>query len=66
MTFMQEANKNGMPKQTRAAAWRRRWWIGLLAVCLLAIGAYVFLIRGGRRRRAPLRRGQPPSHALCR
>ena len=47
MTFMQEANTHDMPKQRRGAAWRRRWWIGLLAVCLLAIGAYTFLIRVG-------------------
>jgi cytochrome bd-type quinol oxidase subunit 2 len=47
MTVTQDANKNDMPQQTRAAAWLRRWWIGLLAVCLLAIGAYVFLTKGG-------------------
>ena len=63
MTFMQEANKNDMPKQTRAAAWRRRWWIGLLAVCLLAIGAYVFLIRGGE---APSRAAAPGPTPLTR
>jgi multidrug efflux system membrane fusion protein len=45
-----------MPPQTRIAAWRQRWWIGLLAVCLLAIGAYVFLIRGGE---APSRAAVP-------
>jgi membrane fusion protein, multidrug efflux system len=39
------ANKSDMPPQTRVAAWRRRWWIGLLAVCLLAMGAYVFVTR---------------------
>ena len=63
MTFMQEANKNDMPKQTRAAAWRRRWWIGLLAVCLLAIGAYVFLISGGG---APSRAAAPGPTPLTR
>ena len=45
MTVTPDANKNDMPPQTRVAAWRRRWWIGLLAVCLLAIGAYVFVTR---------------------
>jgi membrane fusion protein, multidrug efflux system len=56
MTVTPEANKNNVPSRTRAAAWRRRWWIGLLAVCLLAIGAYVFLIRGGE---APSRAAVP-------
>jgi membrane fusion protein, multidrug efflux system len=56
MTDTQEADKNDMPSRTRAAAWRRRWWIGLLAVCLLAFGAYVFLIRGGE---APSRAAGP-------
>jgi membrane fusion protein, multidrug efflux system len=61
MTFMQEANTNDMPKQRRGAAWRRRWWIGLLAVCLLAIGAYTFLTRVGE---APTRAAAPgPSPA---
>jgi hypothetical protein len=45
MTVTPDANKHDMPPQTRVAAWRRRWWIGLLAVCLLAIGAYVFVTR---------------------
>jgi multidrug efflux system membrane fusion protein len=45
MTSTQEAHKNDMPPRTRTAAWLRRWWIGLLAVGLLAIGAYVFVTR---------------------
>jgi multidrug efflux system membrane fusion protein len=56
MTVTPNANKHDMPPQTRIAAWRQRWWIGLLAVCLLAIGAYVFLIRGGE---APSRAAVP-------
>ena len=63
MTFMQEANKNDMPKQTCAATWRRRWWIGLLAVCLLAIGVYVFVTRGGE---APSRAAAPGPTPLTR
>jgi len=63
MTFMQEAIKNDMPKRTRAAAWRRRWWIGLLAVCLLAIGAYVFVTRMGE---APTRAAAPGPSPLTR
>ena len=47
MTDTQDAHKNDLPTRSRAAAWRRRWWIGLLAVCLLASGVYVFVIRAG-------------------
>jgi multidrug efflux system membrane fusion protein len=56
MTVTPEANKNNVPSRTRAAAWRRRWWIGLLAVCLLAIGVYVFVTRVGE---APSRAAAP-------
>jgi membrane fusion protein, multidrug efflux system len=56
MTVTPEANKNNVPSRTRAAAWRRRWWIGLLAVCLLAIGVYVFVTRAGE---APSRAAAP-------
>ena len=56
MTVTPDANKHDLPPQTRVAAWCRRWWIGLLAVCLLASGAYVFLIRGGE---APSRAAAP-------
>jgi multidrug efflux system membrane fusion protein len=60
MTDTQDAHKNDQPTRTRAAALRRRWWIGLLAVCLLAIGVYVLVIRAGEvpsRAAAP---GPPP------
>jgi membrane fusion protein, multidrug efflux system len=60
MTDTQDAHKNDQPTRTRATALRRRWWIGLLAVYLLAIGVYVFAIRAGEvpsRAAAP---GPPP------
>ena len=60
MTFMQEANKNDTPKQTRAAAWRRRWWIGLLAIALLGLGAYAFLTRTGETPSRDAAPGAPP------
>ena len=47
MTHTQDAHENDLPARPRAAAWRRRWWMGLLAVCLLAIGVYVFVIKAG-------------------
>jgi multidrug efflux system membrane fusion protein len=45
MTFTPEAKKNDMSKGTRAGWWLRHWWIALLAVCLIAIGAYFFFIK---------------------
>ena len=45
MTFMQKPTRTTC--RSRGVARGRRWWIGLLAVCLLAIGAYTFLIRVG-------------------
>jgi membrane fusion protein, multidrug efflux system len=47
MTETQEAHKTDRPPRARAAAWRRRWGMGLLAGCLLAIGVYVVVIRAG-------------------
>jgi multidrug efflux system membrane fusion protein len=47
MTHTQDAHNNDLPMRPRAAAWRRRWWMALLAVGLLAIGVYVFVIKAG-------------------
>jgi multidrug efflux system membrane fusion protein len=47
MAHTQDAHENDLPTRPRAAAWRRRWWMGLLAVGLLAIGVYVFVIKAG-------------------
>ncbi len=35
------------PERPRFAALRRRWWIGVLAISLLVIGAYVLLTKSG-------------------
>src|SRR5262245_13411674 len=47
MTPTQDTHENDLPTRPRAATWRRRWWMGLLAVCLLASGVYVFVIKAG-------------------
>jgi multidrug efflux system membrane fusion protein len=47
MTHTQDTHENDLPTRPRAAAWRRHWWMGLLAVGLLAIGVYVFVIKAG-------------------
>jgi membrane fusion protein, multidrug efflux system len=60
MTDTPDAHKNALPTQTRAAALHRRWWIGLLAVCLLASGVYVFVIRAGEAPSRTAAPGPPP------
>jgi membrane fusion protein, multidrug efflux system len=60
MTDTPDAHKDDLPTRTRATARLRRWGVGLLAVCLLAIGVYLFVIRAGEvpsRAAAP---GPPP------
>lgn len=49
MRFTQETNNNNMPARTRFAAFLRRWWIGLVVACLLVVGAFIFLARGGQK-----------------
>jgi hypothetical protein len=56
MTDTPDANKHDMPPQTLVTALRRRWGMGLLAVCLLAVGVYVFFLRAGE---APSRAATP-------
>jgi multidrug efflux system membrane fusion protein len=46
MTITPEAKKNDILKRTHTAGLLRRWWIVLPAICLIAIGAYVFFIKG--------------------
>jgi multidrug efflux system membrane fusion protein len=45
MTLTPEDRKDDMKTRSRAAGFRKYWWIVLLAVCLMAIGAYVFFIK---------------------
>ncbi len=63
MTDTPDADKHDMPSRTRAAAWRRRWWMGLLAVGLLAIGAYVVVTTAGK---ASTRAAAPGLNSLTR
>jgi multidrug efflux system membrane fusion protein len=49
MTIAPEAEKNDMLKRADKAGLLRHWWIVLLAICLAAIGAYVFFIKGQSR-----------------
>ena len=45
---MQETEKNDFPKRTHSVTWVRHWKIGLLAVCLMAVIAYVFWSNSGK------------------
>jgi membrane fusion protein, multidrug efflux system len=45
---MQETEKNDFPKRTHSVTWVRHWKIGLLAVCLVAVIAYVFWSNSGK------------------
>ena len=58
MTFTPEAKKNDMSKGTRAGWWLRHWWIVLLVICLIGVGAYVFFIKAQLR---ATKQGQVPS-----
>jgi len=49
MRFTQETNNNNMPVRTRFATFLGRWWIGLVVACLLVVGAFIFLARGGQK-----------------
>ena len=40
-----ENKQSDVLNRVRKTGLRRRWWIVLLALCLIAIGAYVFFIK---------------------
>ena len=58
MTFTPEANKKDILKETRTSWWLRHWWIVLLAVCLIGVGAYVLFVKAQSR---ATKQGQVPS-----
>jgi multidrug efflux system membrane fusion protein len=49
MTITPEAEKHDMLKRRDTAGLLRYWWIVLLAICLVAIGAYFFFIKNQSR-----------------
>jgi len=49
MTITPEAEKHDMLKRTDTAGLLRYWWIVLLTICLVAIGAYFFFIKNQSR-----------------
>jgi len=47
MTSGHESEQNGKNVQSRPTAFRRYWWIVLLVVSVLAVGAYFYIKSGG-------------------
>jgi len=45
MTLTPESKKNDMSKGARAVRSRGRWWIVLLAICLLAVGVWILVVK---------------------
>ena len=60
-----ESPQNGVSERPRRGSVLRRWWLGILVVCLLAIGAYALLTKSGQmqlraaKQEAPVTRGLP-------
>jgi multidrug efflux system membrane fusion protein len=65
MTSTQKSEENGISKTTENVVKPRRLWMILLAVCIVAIGTYIFIIRpamqakGADKRSANQARGVP-------
>jgi multidrug efflux system membrane fusion protein len=49
MISTQETNDNTMPARARFATFLKRRWIGLVVVCLLVVGTFIFLAKGGQK-----------------
>ena len=52
-----EANKEGIPEETRTSWWHNHWWAVLLAICLIGVGAYVLFVKAPSR---AAKKGQGP------
>ncbi|HVN24806.1 MAG TPA: MdtA/MuxA family multidrug efflux RND transporter periplasmic adaptor subunit [Syntrophorhabdales bacterium] len=44
----QEAESNAQSHYTGSSSRRKRWWIFLLVICLLAVGVYALLVKTGK------------------
>lgn len=52
--------KNDIPERAQSTPVRKRWWIGLLAICLLVTGAYVLLTKSGDVQSRTSKQGMDP------
>ncbi len=64
MTSVQEDMQSDVSEQPGPPLVRRRWWIGLLVLCLLAIGAYALLSKWGQAQPRAAKEGAPPARPL--
>jgi len=64
MASTQEAPKSDVPERPGPPLVRRRWWIGLLLLCLLAIGAYALLSKWGQAQPRAAKEGTPAARPL--
>ena len=58
------STQNDAPERSHAASVLRRWWLGVLMVCLLAIGAYVLISKWGLDPPRVAKQGTPAAPGL--
>ena len=63
-TLTEETGKERVPGSTRFPVLLKRWWIGLLAVCLLAVGAYALFTKSGEAQPRPAKGSSGPARAV--
>ncbi len=57
MMFAPKVKENGLTKGSRVDWWSKHWWIVLLVVCLIGVGAYLFFANAKSR---AAKQGQRP------
>ena len=56
----EENEKNGTQNQARFTALRKRWWLVVLAGCLVVAGVYLFIIKSGMEQSPTNKKGNNP------
>jgi membrane fusion protein, multidrug efflux system len=64
MTFLKDTRSNSTEERTWFRALRNRWWIVLALVCLVVVGAFVFLAKGGQKASRPTQQGAPAVQSM--
>src|SRR6185436_8607653 len=59
--FTQEGRQNDPLGSSGLLRSRWRWWVGALAICILAAGAYVFFAKSGQAQSGTGKAGQNPA-----
>ncbi len=58
------STQNDAPERSCSAPALRRWWLGVLVVCLLAIGAYALMSKWGQDQPRAAKQGTPAAPGL--